>query len=141
MDWNDKRDGLWAMKKSAKRQKLNNSNPKPTSRLIYRTSKGDFEIARGALDFNIPVKPVKGVQPDSRPEFENLPSSRTAKPKTVQKSNPSKSRKRVFDLIDFSAEEVSSEEESSEVEIPESLESDECSRSAPSLASIECPSD
>ena len=112
VDWNDKENGKWALRKAAKRQKLNNSLPKSSAELIYRTDKGEFKVANGHLKFNMPLE-AKTVQ-------NSIPSKRP-RPKTI----PTKSRKRGFDLIDFSAEEASSDEEtSSEVEIPESLSSD-----------------
>ena len=56
VDWNDKANGKWALRKAAKRQKLNNSLPKSSAELIYRTDKGEFKVANGHLNFNVPLE-------------------------------------------------------------------------------------
>ena len=112
MDYCDKKDGVWAQKRKKQKMNDNNSNNK-TAKLLYRTARGvEYEVATGALTFQIPVRPVK---PTSKP------------------ASPVRNRKRRFDFIDDEASEASSEEISDEIEIPEDLSASQDPNEFPSL--------
>ena len=116
VEYNDKPDGKWALKKKKRRIEYEKSDN--NAKLLWRVGEKEFEVASGpagALKFRVPLKRLN----------------------SVKKTAPKPARKRKFDFIDDEAEEASqdSEEASSEIEIPEDLENGDDDK-YPSLESL-----